>query len=236
MNNGKYLGLKRFGATIHLKAMQTNDETALDPVCGMTVKRATAKATEEHKGVRYYFCCAGCATKFRADPEKYLQPKLVSLQPQLVTLEPKAVAQPTEAEQRTRYICPMDPEVSKLGPGSCPKCGMALEPETPSAPAMRTVYTCPMHPEVIRSAPGNCPKCGMALEPKEVTAEEENPELADMTRRLWIGITLAAPMLLLMLSDLLPSMPLQHLLPARALMRAVQAVFYKMQPFCIYQT
>ncbi len=72
-----------------------------------------------------------------------------------------------------------------------------------------------MHPEIIRSEPGTCPKCGMALEPREVTAEETNPELTDMTRRFWISVVLALPLLALMVSELLPSMPLQHWLPAR---------------------
>src|ERR1700733_195190 len=107
-----------------------------DPVCGMTVDPAKAKGVEEHAGAQYYFCGLGCAAKFRTDPEKYLQPKVI------VTVAP------SKAEMETEYICPMDPEVSKMGPGSCPKCGMALEPATLKAPAMRTEYTCPMHPEI----------------------------------------------------------------------------------------
>jgi len=90
-----------------------------DPVCGMTVNPAKAAGTEEHAGTQFYFCGLGCAAKFRADPEKYLQPKVT--------------APPSKAELETEYICPMDPEVSKMGPGSCPKCGMALEPREVSA-------------------------------------------------------------------------------------------------------
>jgi Cu+-exporting ATPase len=109
----------------------------------------------------------------------------------------------------------MHPEIKQPGPGSCPKCGMALEPATVTAPAKRTEYTCPMHPQIVRDAPGSCPICGMALELREVTAEESNPELADMTRRLWISVTLAVPMLALMVSAFLPAMPMQHLFSAR---------------------
>ena len=67
-------------------------------------------------------------------------------------------------------------------------------------------YTCPMHPEIVRSAPGPCPLCGMALEPRTVTsaAEEQNPELRDMTRRLWIATALTAPLLISVMSDMLP--------------------------------
>ena len=73
-----------------------------------------------------------------------------------------------------------------------------------------------MHPEIVREEPGSCPICGMALEPREITAAVEvNPELTDMTRRLWISVALAFPLLALMVSDLIPTMPLQHLLPAR---------------------
>ena len=82
----------------------------------------------------------------------------------------------------------MDPEVRESKPGACPKCGMALEPAAPSAPAVKTEYVCPMHPEIVRPEPGFCPICGMALEPRTVTLEEEvNPELVDMTRRFWIS-------------------------------------------------
>jgi Cu+-exporting ATPase len=177
---------------------------AIDPVCGMQVDPSTAAAHVEHEGSTYYFCSQGCAAKFRTEPAKYLRPRV----------SPTAAPLP-KAEQQTEYVCPMHPEVRQMGPGSCSKCGMALEPAMVTAPAVRTEYTCPMHPEIIRSEPGTCPICGMALEPRQVTAEENNPELTDMTRRFWISICLALPLLALMVSDLLASMPLQHLLPAR---------------------
>ena len=80
------------------------------------------------------------------------------------------------------------------------------------------MYTCPMHPEVRQTGPGTCPKCGMALEPEEPSAEaEESPELADMTRRFWLSVVLAVPLLLLAMSDMLPGMQLQHALGSRLL-------------------
>jgi Cu+-exporting ATPase len=187
----------------YLKLPAPSAETihsVIDPVCGMIVDPAKAAGTVDHHGTTYYFCGQGCVAKFRADPEKYLNPK-----PQ--TLPRK--------ERQAEYICPMDPEVSQIGPGSCPKCGMALEPATISAAPSRTEYTCPMHPEIVRTEPGSCPICGMALEPREVTAEEANPELRDMTRRLWISIVLSSPMLAFMLAQLLPGHPVEHLIPAR---------------------
>jgi Cu+-exporting ATPase len=120
-------------------------------------------------------------------------------------------------EQRTGYTCPMHPDVHQPGPGNCPKCGMALEPATVTAPGPRTEYTCPMHPQIVRDRPGNCPICGMALEPRDVVANETNPELVDMSRRFWIGVALTLPLLAVMVSDILPGHPLQHLLPGRLL-------------------
>jgi Cu+-exporting ATPase len=146
--------------------MQQTEEH--DPVCGMKVDPSKAAASVEYQGVTVYFCSQGCAAKFRGAPEKY------------------ALAKPDEAPS-------LPPE--KTGP--------------------QGEYTCPMHPEIKQIGPGSCPKCGMALEPLEVKAEEANPELADMTRRFWISVALAAPMLALMFSDFLPTMPMQHLFSAK---------------------
>ena len=111
------------------------------------------------------------------------------------------------------YICPMHPEVREDGPAACPKCGMALEPETPTA-LTRTQYTCPMHPQIVRDQPGECPICGMALEPMTVTLEEEeNPELLDMTRRFWVSVALAVPLAILAIPPPTKSL-LDHVLPA----------------------
>jgi Cu+-exporting ATPase len=107
------------------------------------------------------------------------------------------------------YYCPMCEGVVSDKPGDCPKCGMALERNPSGAfPSAKTIYTCPMHPQVEQDHPGSCPICGMALEPKTVGAEnsqEENSELRDMTRRLWIGGVLALPVFLLGMAHLLPA-------------------------------
>lgn len=91
------------------------------------------------------------------------------------------------------YDCPMCAGVEQDHPGSCPKCGMALEQTAPATITSKTQYTCPMHPEVIQDEPGDCPKCGMALEPIQVEAEEENHELTDMTKRFWFSVVFALP-------------------------------------------
>jgi Cu+-exporting ATPase len=124
-------------------------------------------------------------------------------------------------DNNNQYTCPMHPEVRQDGPGSCPKCGMALEQITIMPPPMKVEYTCPMHPQIVRDAPGSCPICGMALEPRTVTGEEKNEELIDMTRRFKIGLTLAIPLLLLAMSDLIPGQPLQHAF-SMSLLRYIQ--------------
>jgi Cu+-exporting ATPase len=115
------------------------------------------------------------------------------------------------------YICPMHSDVHSAIPGACPKCGMALEAATTTAPARRTQYTCPMHPHFVRDEPGNCPICGMTLEPMAVVVNEANPELDSMTQRFWVCAALTLPLLAIMVSDILPGHALQHLLRGQVL-------------------
>ncbi|WP_459720336.1 heavy metal translocating P-type ATPase [Sideroxyarcus sp. TK5] len=163
---------------------------ATDPVCGMNVAEDTPHR-HTHAGQNWLFCSAHCLHKFQAAPQAYLAP-----QP----------AMPPSPPTGKTYTCPMHPEIKQPAPGSCPKCGMALEPVTPvAAPPME--YTCPMHPEVVRNEPGTCPKCGMALEPRQATGSEDNAELTDMTRRFRFSALLALPVFVLaMLTDLLPKL------------------------------
>jgi Cu+-exporting ATPase len=121
------------------------------------------------------------------------------------------------ANQTMDYICPMHPDYHSAIPGNCPKCGMALEAATITAPAIRTQYTCPMHPQIVRNEPGNCPICGMTLEPMTIAVNEANPELDKMTRRLWVCAALTLPLLAIMISDILPGHVLQHLLKGQLL-------------------
>lgn len=121
----------------------------IDPVCGMTVDPHTAKHRADHGGHPYYFCSQGCHTKFVAEPLKFLKPE--------------AVTQHDAAPVRDGAI-----------------------------------YTCPMHAQIRQVGPGSCPICGMALEPELVTADAApNAELADMTRRFWIGLAFTVPVFLL---------------------------------------
>jgi len=115
------------------------------------------------------------------------------------------------------YTCPMHPKVSQAQPGTCPKCGMALELAAPTVPATRTEWTCPMHAEIVKDAPGNCPFCGMALEPRVAAAEDaESGELEDMRRRLWFAAALTLPLVLMVMGDMLAGHPISTLISARA--------------------
>jgi len=102
------------------------DTDVKDPVCGIKVDPAKAAESVEHNETMFYFCSQGCASKFRANPRKYLHPQTAAMP------KPK----PKDKEKQMEYVCPMNPDVSKIGPRNCPKCGMALEPKAISAPAL----------------------------------------------------------------------------------------------------
>jgi Cu+-exporting ATPase len=202
----------------------TQEKTRVkDPVCGMMVDPASARGGSfVHQGMTYHFCNPKCNERFQADPAKFLDPNykpgMHAMGGQMVQLGAKPVMigsapvgispaplSPKVAERKApTYVCPMCPEVRSEVPAACPSCGMALEPEFVTAPARKIEYVCPMHPEVVSDHPGTCPKCGMALEPKVIAggAEEENPELRDMVRRLKISLVFGVPLLLLAMSHM----------------------------------
>ena len=209
-----------------------------DPVCGMTVDPARAKATHEHAGKTYYFCCAGCMEKFKVDPQKYLicglqvepaphrkrSSALLRCQhipcrlrpPLLLQLPPCGGAPKSPATISQRSGSQRAGRCKRIhlpdGSGSAPAGARRLSQVRDGAgaggsrvPATKTEYTCPMHPEIVRDEPGTCPICGMALEPRTVSAaEEKNPELVDMTRRFWISAALTIPVLLVAMAELVP--------------------------------
>src|SRR4030095_4360016 len=102
---------------------------ARDPVCGMTVDPATAAAHVEHRGETYYFCAKGCAHRFSATPEQYLQAVPAPVAESSSHAQHRVSIPGVTPQQKTiRYTCPMHPEVLQWGPSTCPKCGMGLEP------------------------------------------------------------------------------------------------------------
>ncbi|MCP5441087.1 MAG: heavy metal translocating P-type ATPase [Chromatiaceae bacterium] len=187
------------------KAQQQGTGVQRDPVCGMEVK-PDAPFHADHEGTTYYFCSEHCQMKFEVKPASYA---LVSDATAEETVPADGIGHGHKDHfdsaslssaigtdyAAAEYTCPMHPEVRQRGPGSCPKCGMALEPVSMPA-AERTEYVCPMHPEVVQDHPGNCPKCGMALEPRTVATDEDDSELRDMSRRFWVSAALAIPVFL----------------------------------------
>ena len=123
--------------------------SSIDPVCGMTVNPATAAGQEDYKGKTYYFCSQHCLHAFKANPGKFLGKKVDAV----------------PADSGAQYTCPMHPEIVQLGPGSCPKCGMALVPMGGAA--------------------------------------EDDSELRDLTRRLWVSAALSVPLVLLAMAPML---------------------------------
>jgi Cu+-exporting ATPase len=107
------------------------DPTLKDPVCGMNVSESSLHKAS-HAGETFFFCSAGCRSKFLADPEKYLNMRATTHAEHRASPAPSPSSS-AEVPAGTIYTCPMHPEVRQVGPGTCPKCGMALEPEMPSA-------------------------------------------------------------------------------------------------------
>ncbi len=143
---------------------------------------------------------------------------------------------PTQS-RTAEYTCPMHPEVRQNHPGSCPKCGMALELVSPVATTATTEYVCPMHPQIVRSQPGNCPICGMTLEPRTISAApEENRELKNMTRRFWMSLALTIPLVVIGMGDLLAPDAVEKFIPPAfinwiELILATPVVLYGGWPF-----
>ena len=175
-----------------------------DPVCGMSVDPEQPAATAVQGGITYYFCSNHCQAKFSADADGYLSGKARE-------------QSETPNQEVGIYTCPMHPEVRENKPEVCPVCGMALERE-PVLQVTHTQYTCPMHPEIVEDEPGDCPICGMALTPVTVELkEQENPELADMTRRFCVSVALSIPLLIIAMGGLVPGVSFDWLGSPRTL-------------------
>lgn len=172
-----------------------------DPICGMTVDTNT-ELKYEYEGRTYYFCSSYCFEKFKNKPEKYLE-----------TAEQRISETPKDISTCSGYTCPMHPEIKQEKMGSCPECGMTLEPISISLENTKTEWICPMDPEVVSDKPGSCPKCGMALEPRVVTLQEkENPELIDMSKRFKISMILTIPIVFIAMHHMIPNFSLEHII------------------------
>jgi Cu+-exporting ATPase len=153
------------GAHLDHNEAESTADIAIDPVCKMKVDPSKTSHRRDYQGQPIYFCSDGCRKKFAADPAKYLD---------------------------------------------------GASPAQTAPVAEGAIYTCPMHPQIRQVGPGACPICGMALEPELVTADASpNPELADMTRRFWIGLALTIPVVVLEMGGHLAG--LQTIVPRQTL-------------------
>ena len=177
------------------QADDTGVGTAIDPVCGMSVALGAGKPRTEWRGDDYHFCSEGCHDRFEADPWFYVSGN----------------------RQRQR------------------------EREKEKAAAERVdganLYTCPMDPEIVQEGPGTCPICGMALEPMSGVADGPNEELVDFTRRMWVSVAAAVPLLILTMGPMV-GLPVREWIGERAslwieLALATPVVLWAAAPFFV---
>ena len=187
--------------------MSTTTSTVRDPICGMDIDPKSAAAVVERDGEKFYFCSLHCRDAFVAEGKAKADERDCC---HGADHSPNEAAKAAgERPPAKKYFCPMCAGMESDAPGSCPKCGMALERNRLFRGSAKRIYTCPMHPQIEQDHPGNCPICGMTLEPKNVAAggEEDDTELRDMTRRFWVGAALGAPVFLLAMAHMFPAAP-----------------------------
>ena len=161
----------------------SQSHTQKDPVCGMSVTPGKEADRVEHGGSEYLFCSKGCAQKFREDPD--------------------------------RYVSTEDTDTGEAGHSCCDHHNHNVDRSSREGPK-DAIYTCPMHPEIRQVGPGDCPKCGMALEPLDATAEQDDSELREMTRRFWISLVFSAPLLFYVMGSMLFGNPFESVISPAA--------------------
>ncbi len=193
--------------------------TALDPVCGMTVNPATAKHRASHDGKDYFFCSAGCRTKFEADPTAYAAKNDTAVQATALdpvcgmTVNPMTAKYRAAHEHKDYFFCSEGclHRFEQNPSHYLEKSAAARHAEQRSDDQRE--YICPMCPGVSQIGPGVCPQCGMALEPKEITADEgDSPEYVDMRRRFIVSACLTVPLFVGAMAYMLPGQPVSAVL------------------------
>jgi Cu+-exporting ATPase len=198
----------------------------------MNVNPSTARASAQHAGKDFYFCCSGCAQKFQQNPAQYIStstspihaaPATAAMDLSILAeapngkdpvcgmvVDPQKTAAKVLHAGNTYYFCsPRCAERFQAGPGkflvspgtagmednSAIAAPLAADADTK---AKNIRYTCPMHPEIVKIGPGTCPICGMALEPMDVVSEQQpDPEYELMRKRFWVSTALSFPLLIL---------------------------------------
>ncbi len=170
--------------------MNRDKAMVTDPVCGMQVDERTAAGSRVFKGNSYYFCSTACQQKFEANPSAHV------------------AAPPPAGDTEHPGHAHHDAKTTRESPG---QDGGAAVVADAAPPGIR--YTCPMHPEIVRDAPGDCPICGMALVPMAGGGAADDSELRALTRRLWVGVALSLPLVVLAMSPMIGLPELFGLLP-----------------------
>ena len=156
----------------------------LDPVCGMTVNPDTAAGSFEYQGKTYYFCSAHCLHRFRENPESFLKP----------APQPIGITRSPEPKVAQKYTCPMHPEIIRDGPGSCPICGMALEPVTASLEEEENPELTDMTRRFWIAVALTIPVFALGM--SELIPGQPLQQLIPMSTLSWVQLVLATPVVL----------------------------------------
>ncbi|HEU4933424.1 MAG TPA: heavy metal translocating P-type ATPase [Pyrinomonadaceae bacterium] len=170
----------------HASHTTTSASTAVDPVCGMKVDPDHAAGSFEYQGKTYYFCSTHCLHRFRENPESFLNP--APQQPIGITRQPKPVA------RDQKYTCPMHPEIVRDGPGSCPICGMALEPVTVSLEQEENPELIDMTRRFWISVVLTIPVFALGM--SDLIPGQPLQKLVSMRTLQWVQLILATPVVL----------------------------------------
>ena len=188
----------------------------MDPVCGMAVDPAQTPHHRKASGTEYHFCSERCLERFKEDPAQFVS--TLRRDPVCgMSVDTTKTLHHHRHQGTDYYLCSARCRERFI---ATPATFLSAAGHVSSAADDAREYTCPMHPQVVKQGPGTCPICGMALEPRTLSMDaesERNPELEDMTRRLWVSTVLTLPLFLLAMSDLVPGQPLQHAVTGRVL-------------------
>ncbi len=192
--------------TIHAEGTHqiTPEQPAIDPVCGMTVDPPSSAGSFQHQGETYYFCSTHCLTKFRANPGSFLSRQSVPIQPigiqrrshstVVESVKPSEPGIPPAGSVRAEYTCPMHPEVVRDGPGSCPICGMALEPRTISLDEEESSELSEMLRRFWVSAALTIPVFAIGM--SDLIPGQPVQQAISTTALAWLQLALATPVVL----------------------------------------
>jgi Cu+-exporting ATPase len=176
--------------------VEDHSEPHVDPVCKMLVLPETAAAEYEYGGTKYYFCAVGCRDKFAADPEKFLSEPEKSSPPYKGGVDAALGGRGGSLPQDVEYTCPMHPQIVQIGPGTCPLCGMALEPREVTLEELPDTEYVDMKRRFWVSAILTLPVFMLAMSDMFVDFNVRDPHGQAFSTSIWIQFVLATPVVL----------------------------------------